>query len=110
MDPQIVTLVGEFDIERQHELREKLEPVYLNPCLILDLTGVDYIDSTCLCEFMRMRSIRNDAGVRPACFVVDEQRFGRLFRFLRLDEVFPVVHSLDEAFERVPERAMASNA
>lgn len=109
MDSTIVSLSGEFDIERQHELRETLEPLYVKPYLIVDLTEVDYVDSSCLCEFMRMRRVRSDAGVRPACFIVDEQRFGRLFRFLGLDEVFPVVHSLEEAFERVPECAVASN-
>jgi anti-anti-sigma factor len=106
MDPTIVSLTGEFDIDRKNELRETLEALYLNPYLIVDLTQVDYVDSTCLCEFMRMRTARADAGARPACFVVDERRFGRLFRFLGLDEIFPVVHSLDEAFERVPEPAL----
>jgi anti-anti-sigma factor len=110
MDPTIISLSGEFSIERQHELRKTLEPFYAHQYLILDLTQVQYVDSACLCEFMRMRSARSDAGARPACFVVDERRFGRLFRFLGLDEVFPVVHSLEEAFERVPDRAMASNA
>ena len=110
MDPTIVSLSGEFDIERQHELRQTLEPFYTQPYLIVDLTEVEYVDSSCLCEFMRLRSARSDAGTRPACFVVDEQRFGRLFRFLGLDEVFPVVHSLEEAYERVPDRAVAANA
>jgi anti-anti-sigma regulatory factor len=80
--------------------------LYTQPYLIVDLTETDYIDSSCLCEFMRMRRARSDAGARAACFVVDEQRFGRLFRFLGLDEVFPVVHSLEEAFERVPDRVV----
>lgn len=110
MDPTIVSLTGEFDIERQHELRRTLEPFYAQTYLIVDLTEVDYVDSSCLCEFMRMRRARSHAGARPACFVVDERRFGRLFRFLGLDEVFPVVHSLEEAFERVPDRAVASYA
>ncbi|HZY98397.1 MAG TPA: STAS domain-containing protein [Candidatus Baltobacteraceae bacterium] len=110
MDPSIVSLSGEFDIDRQHELRETLEPFYAQPYLIVDLSRVEYVDSSCLCEFMRMRRARSDAGARPACFVVDERRFGRLFHFLGLDEVFPVVHSLEEAFERVPERELAMNA
>jgi anti-anti-sigma factor len=110
MDSTIVSLSGEFGIDRQHELRKRLEPLYAHPYLIVDLSRVRYVDSACLCEFMRMRQARSDAGARPACFVVDERRFGRLFRFLGLDEVFPVVHSLEEAFERVPDRAMAINA
>lgn len=110
MDPIIVSLSGEFDIDRQHELREALEPYYCQQYLIVDMSQVQYVDSSCLCEFMRMRRARSDAGARPACFVIDERRFGRLFRFLGLDEVFPVVHSLEEAFERVPDRVLASNA
>lgn len=110
MDPTIISLSGEFDIERQHELRRTLEPLHTQSYVILDVTAVTYVDSTCLCEFMRMRQARARNGFRPACFVVDEQRFGRLFRFLGLDEVFPVVHSIEEAFERVPDRAVAINA
>jgi len=110
VDPTIISLCGEFDIDRQHELRDTLEPYYSQPYLIVDLTQVDYVDSSCLCEFMRMRAARAERGFRPACFVVDERRFGRLFRFLGLDEVFPVVHSLEEAFERVPNRPLVINA
>lgn len=110
MDPTIVSLSGEFDIDRQAELRQTLEPFYREPYLIVDLTEVQYVDSSCLCEFMRMRQARSDAGTRAACFIVDEQRFGRLFRFLGLDEVFPVVHSFEEAFDRVGDRALVSNA
>lgn len=109
MEPLIVPLTGEYDIERKCELRETLEPLYENPYVIFDLTAVEYVDSTCLCEFMRMRSARAQAGVRPVCFVIDERRFGRLFRFLGLDEVFRVVHSLEEAFER-PELVTANSA
>ena len=108
MEPLIVSLTGQYDIERQRELRATLEPLYENPYVILDLTEAQYVDSTCLCEFMRMRAARAEAGVRPMCFVIDERRFGRLFRFLGLDEVFPVVHSLEEAFERAPLEAVSA--
>lgn len=104
MDPVIVSLSGEFDIERQPELRVDLEAFYHHPYVVLDLTGIDYIDSTCLCEFMRLRQARAEARLRPAFVVVDDHRFGRLFRFLGLDEVFPVVHSLEEAFDATRER------
>jgi anti-anti-sigma factor len=105
LEPIIITLRGEYDIERQLELRGELEPFYAHPYLVLDLTSIHYIDSVCLAEFMRMRKARATAGMRPACFVVNNDRFGRLFRFLRLDEVFTVVESLDEAF--APEMELA---
>ncbi len=98
MDPMIVSLSGEFGVERQQELREILAPAYAYPYVVIDLTALDYADSSCLCEFMRMRQVRTSAGARPVCFVLDEGRFGRLFRFLGLDEVFPVITS-DKALE-----------
>lgn len=93
MDPMIVSLSGEFGVERLEELRELLEPTYGYPYVVIDLTALDYADSACLSEFMRMRQARARSGAWPVCFVLDEDRFGRLFRFLGLDEVFPVITS-----------------
>ena len=97
MNPIIITLSGEFDIERQQELRDLLEPAYTNPYVVLDLTPIAYVDSTCITEFMRMRAARAAAGIRPVTFVVNDDRFGRLFRFLGLHEIFTVVNSLEDA-------------
>jgi anti-anti-sigma factor len=100
MEPTIVTLRGDYDIARLAQLRRELEPTHRDRYVVLDLTHVTYIDSTCLCEFMRMRKMRADAGLHPACFVVGDERFGRLFRFLGLDEIFTVAASLDDALVR----------
>ena len=96
-EPVIVSLRGEYDIDRVSVLRAELERYYEHPYVVVDLTQLEYCDSTCLCEFIRMRKIRAAAGIRPACFVVNNNRFGRLFRFLGLDEIFTVVESLDDA-------------
>lgn len=96
-EPMILSLRGEYDIDRLPSLRAELERHYMDRYLVLDLTQVSYCDSTCLCEFIRMRKIRASAGIRPACFVVNNDRFGRLFRFLGLDEIFTVVESLEDA-------------
>jgi anti-anti-sigma regulatory factor len=105
LDPIIITLRGEYTVERQLELRRELEPFYTHPYLVLDMTSINYVESVCLAEFMRMRKARATAHLPPACFVVNNDRFGRLFRFLGLDEVFTVVESLDEAF--APELELA---
>ena len=110
MDPVIITLRGEYDLSRQSELRGTLEPFYHDTYVVLDLTGVSYVDSTCICEFIRLRQTRAAAGLRPACFVVNDRRFGRLFHFLGLDEIFTVVHSLEEAFETEFSLARATSA
>lgn len=105
MDPVIITLRGEYDLARQPELRTELEPFYRHPYLVLDMTAISYVDSVCLSEFMRLRAARKTAGLRPACFVVNNDRFGRLFRFLGLDDVFTVVESLEQAM--APELELA---
>ncbi|MBV8491359.1 MAG: STAS domain-containing protein [Candidatus Eremiobacteraeota bacterium] len=97
-EPVIITLRGEYDIERVPTLRRELELYYTHPYVVVDLTKVAYCDSTALCEFIRMRKARAAAGIRPACFVVNNDRFGRLFRFLGLDEIFTVVESIEDAF------------
>jgi anti-anti-sigma factor len=97
MDPVIISLQGEYDVARQSELRGELAPYYHHPYLVIDMTQIAYVDSVCLSEFMRLRKERTSAGLRPATFVVNNDRFGRLFRFLGLDDVFTVVESIDEA-------------
>ena len=94
----IISLHGEYDIDRLPALRRALEPYYAHPYVVVDLTQVTYCDSKALCEFIRMRKIRAGAGIRPATFVVNDDRFGRLFRFLGLDEIFTVVETLEDAF------------
>ena len=96
-EPVIISLHGEYDIDRVGVLRAELERYWDHPYVVVDLTQVVYCDSTCLCEFIRMRKMRAAAGIRPACYVVNKNRFGRLFRFLGLDEIFTVVESLDDA-------------
>jgi len=110
MDPLIIAFTGEYDLPRQQELRGTLEPAFTAPYAVLDLSHVDYVDSACLCEFIRMRQFRSTNGLRPACFVVDSERLGRLFHFLELDEIFTVVHSLEEALEKHDDRELASTA
>ncbi len=102
-EPVIISLRGEYDIDRLPQLRRELEPYYAHPYVVMDLTQVTYADSTCLCEFIRMRKARSEAGIRPACYVVNNDRFGRLFRYLGLDEIFTVVESLEQAIAP-PER------
>ena len=107
-EPVIISLHGEYDIDRLPALRRELEGYYHHPYVVVDLTNVQYCDSKCLCEFIRMRKIRSAAGIRPATFVVNNDRFGRLFRFLGLDEIFTVVESLEDAIEGQKARLTAS--
>jgi anti-anti-sigma regulatory factor len=95
MDALIISLRGEYGAARQHELRSTLQRAATHPCVIVDATELAYADDSCLCEFLRLRQARASAGLPPARFVLDEQRFGRLFRHLRLDDVLSVIDPED---------------
>ena len=110
MDAFIVSFAGEYTASRQLELRSTLEPTFTAPYAVLDLSRVEYVDPTCICEFIRMRQYRSTNGLRSACFVVDGDKLGRLFRFLELDEIFTVVHSLDEALAPTNEPELVTTA
>jgi anti-anti-sigma regulatory factor len=90
MDPTIVNLRGEYSAARQHELRATLRRVSTHLNVVVDATNLVYADDACLCEFLRLRHARAAAGLPPARFVLDECRFGRLFRFLGLGDVLAV--------------------
>jgi hypothetical protein len=107
MDPTIVTLRGEYGAARRHELRTQLERACADPCVIVDTTDLAYAVDDCLCEFLRLRHARASAGLSPAQFVLDERRFGRLFRFLGLDDVLSVVDA-DDAFRPLRKLRIAS--
>ena len=107
MDPTIVSLRGEYSAARQHELRATLRRVSTHPSVIIDATNLSYADDGCLSEFLRLRHTRAAAGLAPASVALDENRFGRVFRLLGLNEVFPLVGSGDVLSLRRPLRAVS---
>ena len=107
MVPIIVSLRGEYGAARRHELRTQLQRAQTYPSVIVDATALAYADDDCLCEFLRLRHARACAGLPPARFVLDELRFGRLFRFLGLSDVLCVVDA-DDAFRPLRKLRIAS--
>jgi anti-anti-sigma regulatory factor len=107
MYPTIVSLRGKYGAARQRELRLQLQRASKYPSVIVDTTQLVYADDACLCEFLRLRHHRASAGLSPAHFVIDESRFGRLFRFLGLDDVLSVV-AAEDAFRPLRKLRIAS--
>lgn len=97
MEPAIVRLEGDWDIYRRDELHDRVAALYDKPKAIVDLSGVHYIDSTALSEFVRMRKTRKAAGFPPARFVVTSPNVRKLFAMTGLDQVWPMFESLDDA-------------
>lgn len=94
----LMRVVGEIDMATAPKLRQSVQTVAARkPAgLVLDLDGVDFIDSTGLGVMVgaarRMRMI--DGGFRIAC---SQPHLIELFHITRLDEVFDIYESLDAA-------------
>lgn len=102
LKPLILTLTGDFDVYREAELRELLRPASDADEVILDLSGVGYIDSTALGVLVGVRVQRRKGGLPPIRLVVVSDQVRRIFAVTALDRVWPIHATLDEALAAVP--------
>jgi anti-anti-sigma factor len=96
----VVVFRGEYDLLCKLHLREELGRLAGAKSLVMDLTAVTFLDSTCIGEFFRFQGLRAEKGHRPFTFVRNSALLRRLFTIIRLEAVFPVVDSLDEALRK----------
>jgi anti-sigma B factor antagonist len=97
-DATIVRLTGEVDLRTSPQLRGVfLELVDERPSrIIIDLTGVDYVDSSGVGTVVELkrRAMRSESKV---VLVGLQPRVRSLFEITRLDKFFTIVNSIDEA-------------
>lgn len=98
MDQQyvILTLSGEYDIASRSALKAELEAVRDSKCLVVDLSGVTFLDSSCIGELIGLHGARVSAGYPRLTVVQNELIVRRLFELLGLDQVFHTVDSVDD--------------
>lgn len=94
-----VTLAGRFDVGEAPRVRETVlaAPVAGIPRMVIDLSGVSFLDSAGLAVLARARRDRVLSGrslvlVRPAS---DDAM--RVFRLTRFDEIFTMVDRGEES-------------
>jgi len=88
--------VNKIDAMISDNIRESINKVFDNPNakVVIDLKGVDYIDSSGFgCFLSVMRTARNNYSVLK--FVNPEPRIMDLFRTLHLHTVFQIYDDLD---------------
>jgi anti-sigma B factor antagonist len=95
--PHIITLAGEFDIYTAGELADMLAQAQERANVVIDMTNVRYLDSTSLTVFIRMRKRRLEMNFPPCRLVGLGPNLRRLFKLTRLDAVWPIYETLDEA-------------
>ena len=94
----VVSLYGELDVATSPQLREQLVDLIGEGAtrLVLDLDGVDFLDSTGLGTIIGgLKRARTHGGdLRLVC---TQARITRLFEITGLDKAVPLLPSLDAA-------------
>lgn len=87
----VVTLEGEIDLHRSGEIRAQLEPhlVAKESVVVVDLSGVTYIDSSGLAVFIEaMQRVLGYGGKFALCGLRESVR--HIFSIACLDQVFRI--------------------
>lgn len=93
-NPQVYTLSGEFDFAVSPKLAELLPADPGAESIVLDLTEVEYCDSSCLQAFLRLSARLREAGGRFAV-VTTAPAVLRPIQLLGLGDAMPVHPSFD---------------
>lgn len=94
----VVTVSGEIDVYTSPQLRERLTEVIDTGAtrLIVDLEGVEFLDSTGLGVLVAARN-RVSGSEGAVLLVCSQERLLKLFRITGLDAVFEIHPSMSEA-------------
>ena len=94
----VVTVTGEIDVATAPDLRECLlaQEADRVSAIVVDLTGVSFIDSTALGVLVGAYRRQEDAG-GALKLVVTESRILKVLEITDLASVFPVFANVDEA-------------
>jgi len=99
-DVTIVTVEGEIDVETSPQLRERFDELLAEGehNFVIDLAGVDFIDSSGLAAFVRLfKRVRIGEGDVKLCGLRPE--ILKIFELTRLNRVFDIFETRAEAVE-----------
>jgi anti-sigma B factor antagonist len=94
----VLTVTGEIDLANAPDLRDRLlaQEAERVPAIVVDLTGVSFIDSTALGVLVGAYRRQVDAG-GTLKLVVTKPRILKVLEITDLTSVFPVFASVEEA-------------
>jgi anti-anti-sigma factor len=93
----VLIFVGEYDLACKGQLRAELERLADITNVVLDFSGVTYMDSTTLTELIRLHRLRAENLHERETIVLKHKHIKKLFDMLELKKVFRLVDNLDEA-------------
>ena len=100
MGAVVAVFVGEYDISHKATFRLELSLLRDEPHLVLDMSAVSYIDSTCVTQLVMLADGRGRLGLPPAAIVVHSPSVRRLFDILQLGKLFRVESAIDEVLPK----------
>lgn len=99
-DRTVVHVTGEIDVYTAPVLREELARLVDggHNNLVVDLTGVPFMDSTGLGVLVgALKKVKTHGG--DLALVIDQEKVLKVFRITALTQVFPIFETVDEALE-----------
>ena len=93
---RVVSLVGEVDLEHSPKAREVLlESVRSGASVLVDLSGVGYIDSSGVASLVEAYQLAKQRGTRFALVAVNPAA-RRVLELARLDKVFAIHDTVED--------------
>lgn len=97
-EPLVIKLEQpEWDVNSREVLANLLEPALDHRNVIVDMTDVVYIDSTCLGKLFGMRRQRGERNFPCERFVVSTYHLRRLLSIVGFDKVWNLYDTLEAA-------------
>lgn len=93
----VLPLAGEWDVYQASQLRERLEPAYNEPEVIVDLTAAKYVTSCLISALVRAQKYRMARNMQIAALAVRSAFVRRLLSLTHVDDVFPIYYDVNEA-------------
>jgi anti-anti-sigma factor len=99
--PLVITLrEPEWDLTACDELEKHLAPAFSHPNVVIDMSAVTFIDSSCLRTLALMRQKRvTEGGFGPVRLVIEDSNIRRLFSVVGFDKLWPIFETLKEALD-----------
>ncbi|HEU5481171.1 MAG TPA: STAS domain-containing protein, partial [Candidatus Tumulicola sp.] len=89
----------ELDIFFKDDFANRLERTYGRGNVVVDMSSVRFIDSTCLGKLAAMRRERARRDLPQEKLVISSPQMRRIFEIVRFDTVWPIYDTLEEALE-----------
>ena len=95
--PLVITIdEREWDLAASEQFAQLLAPACDRPNVIIDMSRVEYIDSSCLGKLAALRKARKPSAPQ-ARLVVASPNVLRVLKIVGFDRLWPIFSSLDEA-------------